>query len=291
MKYLIVGENSLCIQLSDTLSDEIERFDIRSAIKKAIPQEATSLLKSFEPDLLIVVGTNRSNSLLVKARRRGVKSCFFHQTLLDDRNTFIQPTSGQKVFYDIPRSSKSSNHAFLLLDRIRNHDNYSSHENIKPKVSIIYSEAAEEKRARKLSKKLSGHSNDIIYELLNISADLPEAIDASIHSNSAISLDRFSNLFAAYTNCPTVNVYRNSLFKKANNRVSPLNKLTNNEVVKDISGNNIELIIEEISRILNDHQYCAGIMQSYQEIKDIVGTHPFARQAVREIVDWMEEED
>lgn len=291
MKYLIAGENPLCIQLSTSLIEEIERFDIRSKLEMATSVEAIPLLKSFQPDLLIVIGTSRSNSLRSRARKLGIKSCFFHQTILDDRNTFIQSTSDHKVFYDIPRGSKSSNYVFLLSDRIRNHDNYSSHENVKPKVSIIYSETAEEKRAKKLSKKLSGHSNDIIYELVNVSSDLSEAIDASIHSNSAISLDRFSNLFAAYTNCPTVNVYRNSLFKKANNRVSPLNKLTNNEVVKDISGNNIELIIEEISRILNDHQYCAGIMQSYQEIKDIVGTHPFARQAVREIVDWMEEED
>lgn len=291
MKYLIAGENPLCIKLSTSLIEEIERFDIRSELEMVTSVEAIPLLKSFQPDLLIVIGTSRSNSLRSRARKLGIKSCFFHQTLLDDRDKFIQPTSGHKVFYDIPRGSKSPNHVFLFSDLIRNHNTHNSDENYKPKISIIYSEPSREKHAVKLSKKLSLHNNDIVFEPVNISSDLFNSINASIHSNAVISLDKFSNLFAAYINCPTVNVYRNSLFKKAHNRVSPLNRLANNEVVKDVSGSNVGPITEEISRILNDHQYCAGIMQSYQEIKDIVGTHPFARQAAREIVDWMEEED
>ena len=289
MRYLIFTEDIICEKLSLLVIEEIKRLDLRSEIKLIASKELKNSLKSYNPSLLIIIGSLKSYSAFRRAKKTGVKICFFYQSWNDPGKNLIGPV-GDLFYPDLPMCSGSSN-TLLVADFIRKQEKLGEDKASIIHVSIFHSEDRNSQTATSLKKKLEKRFTNIHFSKVNCSFDFHAAIQSAYCSNAMISLDRLSNLIAAYTNCPTVNVYRNSLFKKANNRVSPLNKLVNNEVVKDISENNIELITEEINRILNDHQYCAGIMQSYQEIKNVVGTHPFARQAVREIIDWMEEED
>ena len=145
--------------------------------------------------------------------------------------------------------------------------------------------------ADNLLKNISKLNPDINFNALDVSLSLKEAVAAANRSNASIALDQFSNVFAAYTNCPSVNVYQKSLFRKSNNENAVINKLLGKDIISNILANKTGVLISEIKKVLHDHQHCAGIMQSYQELKSLIGIQPFARQAAQEIIEWIDEDN
>ncbi|WP_424961948.1 hypothetical protein [Ekhidna sp.] len=290
MNYLIVAENQLCSQLSAKLINEIRRFDIRHEIV-VNPSNVKKQLKKSKLDLLIIIGTSKSVDLLNLAEKLKIKSCFFHQSLLDKTSRSSSPSDMKRVYSDIPIIGTDTPNVFLLSDIVRSLDVINTEEVQSTEVAIFYSNASRKKLANRISASLTKTSPDIEFSLVDISRSLKDAISTSLRSNAAIALDQFSNVFAAYTNCPTVNVYQKSLFSKPDNEKSVINRLLAGDAICNVRANNTESLADEINRVLNDHQYCAGIMQSYQELKSQIGIQPFARQAAQEIVDWLEGTD
>ncbi|MEQ8628448.1 hypothetical protein [Ekhidna sp.] len=291
MKYLIVAESHLCAQLSEILAEEIRRFDIRHEILFN-PSNVTSQLKKSRPDLLIVIGSSKSFSIVDQAKKRKIKCCFFHQTLMDkhDRRNLSQ-LSIRKIYTDIPVKSTDTSNVFLLSDVIRklNGNNYDEVQSTE--VSIFYSDPGKKRLADNLLKNISKLNPDINFNALDVSLSLKEAVAAANRSNASIALDQFSNVFAAYTNCPSVNVYQKSLFRKSNNENAVINKLLGKDIISNILANKTGVLISEIKKVLHDHQHCAGIMQIYQELKSLIGIQPFARQAAQEIIEWIDEDN
>lgn len=290
MKYLIVRESPLCVQLSTLLVEEIRRFDVRHEVESNSTNLKTHF-RQFNPNLLIVIGTSKSFPLLKKARKRGIKCCFFYQTLLDKHDVFPTQLAEGIIYPDIPREGINASNIFLLSDVIRKRNDSNTHEGDLAEVSIFYSESLNKKFANSLVKKISKYSTEYKINVIDISLNLNDAIQTAQRSNASVALDQFSNVFSAYTNCPTINVYQKSLFRKSNNENSVLNRFLGMDVICNIPVSEVEFLDAEIRKVLNDHQRCAGIMQGFQELRSLIGNQPFARRAAQEIVEWLEQTD
>ncbi|MEQ9468443.1 MAG: hypothetical protein RLN88_13605 [Ekhidna sp.] len=272
---------------SSLLTKELQRFDIRAEIveiessKKSLKQQANNK----ELDALIVVGTVKMLPLVRYGRKRGIQTFFFHQSLLDKRSfSKISKLKGVKIYKDVDYGQGS-----LLADYIKGLDLAGSLGFGHPYVTILGFDRT--LKGEKLFSKLSEMQPAIQFKYYCLSENLDEAIKRANESNAVIALDQFSNMVAVLTNAPVINVYHSSLFKTSGNKESVINQYLKRESIRNLAISRTGLIINELDRILSDHQYCAGILGDYQELKSILGNKPFARYAAQEIVELLEDRD
>ncbi|SNT14485.1 hypothetical protein SAMN05421640_2498 [Ekhidna lutea] len=287
MKYIVFAENVVCQKLADILINELKRFDVRSEIKIADGyREALAYLKDgVKPDLLLIVGTNKSSGLSKTAKKYGIRCCYFYQSLLD---SYERKIIADKIYYDVP--SDSVKHVNLLSDFVKStHVINDSDTNNASLITICYCFKSDEKRANKLLKALSKQLVDVKFRLVNPSEDLEKSIIAIQKSNMTLSMDQLSNILSVFTNSPTVNVFHNSLFSKSNNTHSIINRILNKEVVSNYSLKDTPSIAGEVLLILKDHQQSASMLGNYQDFKSLLGTQHFARESARDIIEWLEE--
>ncbi len=116
-------------------------------------------------------------------------------------------------------------------------------------------------------------------------------------ANAAIVTSGTATLETALLNCPQVVVYRANpvsifivrLLVKIK-WVSLVNLIAQKEVVKELiqENYNAKAVLEELNLMLNDHQYCAGIMGDYQELRDKIGAEAASKKAAGMLVNWLE---
>lgn len=297
MKYIISAEGPIARHLSELLTLELARFDIRAEIQvldwhKSIISKA---LRSFNPDLLIVIGSKKGASIIRLAKSRKVKTCFFYQSLFDGSTggvSSFNADNADKYYSDLPIKGKSD--AFigsLLYEFVRRQESSLEPDPQTSLVSILTASKSEMKHAQNLAEKLSKKVPNIDFKSINVTDDINRAIEMARNSNAMIAMHKLSNMLAVFTNCPVINVYRNSLFNKSGNENSIINSLLEKEAITSVPINRAAQIADEIDRTLNDHQHCASIMDSYQQLKSMIGMAPVARKAAQEIVDWLEEDN
>ncbi|MEP0986755.1 hypothetical protein [Ekhidna sp.] len=285
MKYLIVAEGKIFAQLAKPLIQELERFDVRGEVVHLTldKKKVSKSLKDFQPDLLIAVGSLKMSSILELAKKRKINSCFFYHSLFE-KNPIedTQKFETARIYRDIPINGNGS----LVFDFVRKVD-IETADRKKPLISIVSNKVS--KSSVQLSRKLISKSDSIEFKLIDASNDLQEAVRKLSNANAVIATDPFSNMLAVFCNCPAINVYEKSIFSSTPNEKSIINRLMNKEVVKSYPKSKDLLILNELDRILNDHQYSAGMMDDYQNLKSKIGAQPFVRNVSREIVDWLED--
>lgn len=293
MKYIISVEGSISKHLSEILTHELARFDIRAEIQtlemnKRIISKA---LRDFYPDLLIAIGSKRSSSVIRLANKQGIKTCFFYQSLFDKNIETVISTKANKTFIDLPIINSSTYVGSLFYEFIRKQESSLDDYSQNTLISIPASGPMQLNRALKLTEVLNKQMQNVAFKTVEVSSDLPSAVEIAKKSNALIALDQFSSMIAVLTNCPQINVYQSSLLKRSNNIIPFSNKLLGKDAISSYSITKIDSIVSELERILNDHQYCAGILENYQEVKSILGTSPFARRVAQEIVEQLEDTD
>lgn len=118
-------------------------------------------------------------------------------------------------------------------------------------------------------------------------------------SNAAIVTSGSATIETALLNCPQVVVNRGNTIKsllrisKGQDKwISLVNLILQKEVVKEFMQQNYKAdkVLEELHKILNDHHYCAGIMQDYQVLLDKMGAEPASKRAALIIEEWLEKD-
>jgi len=103
MKYLLSHEGGLTASMSSILEHELKRFDIRAEILSVGNDRRSVRIKipEFLPDFFISIGTSKSFRNLQSAKKLGIRSCFFYQSLLDLKSP--SPVElADLIFTDIP---------------------------------------------------------------------------------------------------------------------------------------------------------------------------------------------
>ncbi|MEQ8904890.1 hypothetical protein [Ekhidna sp.] len=294
MKYNISVEGPVSKHLSELLIPELARFDIRAEIQtlelnKRIISKA---LKDFKPDLLVAIGSNKSKPIIRLANKRKVRTCFFHQSLLEGNTGTSIYLKTDKSYLDLPINKPDASYiGSLLYELVRKHESSIESDRQTSLVTILTSSQSEMKHAQHLAEKLSRQVPNIDFKTTNIADDIKLSIEMARNSNAMIAMDQLSNMFGVFTNCPVINVYRKTLLNKPANETSIINSLLEEKVITSIPIKRTSKIAVEIEKTLNDHQQCASIMDSYQQLKSMIGMAPVARQAAQEIVDWLEEDN
>ncbi|WP_425392589.1 hypothetical protein [Ekhidna sp.] len=288
MKYLIITEGKICQQLASNFIPELERFDIRNDIEvfNTPLKNFTATLKKSVPDLIIVFGGSSSHKIVRLARKNGVKSCFFYQSLLSPNQIPEEENShNHKLYPDLPPiKTNQPLDGSLLIDVLRKTNRVDTYDS----TTVSLASLRESKWITKVCERLSQMNENINFKKVVVSSGLEEAIIEIQKSHAVIAVDQFSNILAALSNSPLINVYQEKIFTKAQNRLSKVNEMLDKNVVGNYSNKNIALISEQLDRILNDYNYSAGMMDDFQQLKSIIGTQPFSRVVAQEVVNWLE---
>ncbi|MEO9871129.1 hypothetical protein [Ekhidna sp.] len=294
MKYLIWSENLICKHQASLLTKELERFDVRSEIiftnssKTGLGKE---LFRS-DPDLFIVFGSKKSNSIVKRANKLKIKTCFFYQSLLDGQLLGSNLLNACKIYVDLPAPDDQMGFEYsgsLLYEYIRKNESYSDQETSEILISIFVSGTRDMKMAEKMRVKFQRLLPEYNFIVVDVSKNFTDAIRMAVRSNAIVAMDQLSSMFSVLTNCPSVLINKKLFFKERLKNQSIVNELLGREAISVFTQDKSVNITEEISRILLDHQYCAEIMSSFQELKLIIGMEPVARQTAQKMVDWLEE--
>lgn len=289
MTYLINTENSFGNEVADLLSKEIERFDIRSDLQRTgNNKEALSLLKNTEVDLFIHIGTAFPRKV---CKLKGLKTCFLFQSVRTKNDLASERVDGiDWVFYDLPLIQDKQNYAGnWIFELVKSKSRVVSNNDLQlsgPKIVLAHG-YKQSKAARSLQAMLSSLMSDSSIVLANLDAQLEHSIHELSQSNAAVAMDDFSELVALATNCPLVRTIKKSFFRKA--KPALINRLSNKEIVKVADIKQGKTIKNELDLIVKDHHHCAGIMQDYQAVREILGNQPAIRAMAKSLVEGLEE--
>jgi lipid-A-disaccharide synthase len=133
-------------------------------------------------------------------------------------------------------------------------------------------------------------------ELPNVELVFDKTYDLLKSANAAMVTSGTATLEACLINAPQVVCYRTSALTYAIGKrlikvpfISLVNLIANKPVVKELIQHDFtaEKVLEELDKILHDHQYCATMLADYQAIKEKLGFEPASRRAARSLVDWL----
>jgi lipid-A-disaccharide synthase len=137
---------------------------------------------------------------------------------------------------------------------------------------------------------------DRFEKLENIELYIDKTYDILKHCNAAIVTSGTATLETALLNCPQVVVYKANALSVFIARllvkikwISLVNLIAHKEVVKELiqEAYSATNVMKEISKIINDHGYCASMLSEYQELKNSIGTIPASKRASEAVVEWL----
>ena len=103
--------------------------------------------------------------------------------------------------------------------------------------------------------------------------------------NACIVFDDRSSLLASLLNSPQALVKPNSsFFKKSDNPL--LNELLGRNLMTSMKPSNV---MNEVDQLVNDHEYSASILNSYQELREVIGAEPCFRKIGKVLIDFIED--
>lgn len=287
MKYLIYTRDELDARISIHLSSEISRYDIRADIVAFNDRSHTiKALKNGDFDLLIEIGAKAENAFNKQAKNNGIKRCFLYQSIKSHKQHYSATID--LILGDIPDNSPSIKYlGNTLFDAIKPFRNSDTADETQTLVAFVTGYGTSNSVNRQFNG-LNNERKDIKLVKANLAHDFENAIQLIQKSNAAIVSSNISELIALQLNCPSVRVNHHGIFKKDN--FSLINHLAGKESISVFGQSQKGMIKDSLIRILHDPNHCAGLLQDYQEVKNLLGTEPATRKIARYIIDWLEED-
>ncbi len=302
MKYLFIATQS-GIPYVSTLTKEIRRFDIRAEFKCFIVDKPNG---NFHIDDVDFISRSAFNNCLANKSIESVIS-------VDNTSNLSRLKKSKKplVYYQVPENETSfralaglkKSYCKILLTIPEHPEDH--------QVNYVGCPISDDTRFNSVSDldtengmRIGVLSNKSISKatLVALKESFPEArflfdtdndsgdqlYDLLKKVNVVISFSRIDELKALFSNCPQVRYKKRSLLTFSRERDgSALNKLAEKEVIQ-VANSSKELILE-LKQLLYNHQYCAGVMQDYQHLKEKFGLEPAYRKAASVIVEFMED--
>lgn len=308
MRYFLRVDSQDGEQFAQILAEELFRFDIRARINgfddidlfKSGNHNKIGLAPN-EYDIFIQLGHQVDTGLLKKTRKFGKKSCFI---AIDSTQLKVKSVNKfDLVYWDIPMDSPKIKYiGNYFLDQMNAHEYRELPPSTKYRLGFLSSDRQLDRRTLKLLRELSNKYKEaeifinepsyVPKELENVNVIVDSELNILKNCNLAITTNNIFSLKSALLNCPQVNIYSNhgigfsALFQNKSHLL--VNQLLKKEVIPSFSIKKIPLIMDEIDKILVDHQYCATIMSEYQNVRAQLQS-PAARNMAKEIVDFMED--
>ncbi len=329
MKYLINITSDEAVNFSALLINEISRFDLRAQIFLNNDVEAlentdeerllSSVSKTIDNrhfrindyDLLVVIGTEFGKIGSWK-NNKGMKTCFFQITNEYKRALEINRNAVakfDKVFPDLPLYPKNSENIHLgyyLNDVIRKHE-FEHAIDQQLTISFIVDYRSNLPAIVRLVRALSINYQDCkwVFSGKGINkSDIPRFAGIKnielaanklnqLKKSNAVFVDSdISSITAALINCPQIYISndRKYLGLSVSPRKPLINEFFDDEVIRPYLPQKPKELAKELDLLLNNHEYCATQLTSYQMLKEKIGANPVVREAAQKIVDWLEEE-
>ncbi len=128
--------------------------------------------------------------------------------------------------------------------------------------------------------------------LANVRVVYGRTYDILKDANAAVVTSGTATLEACLLNAPQVVIYKTSALTYAVGKrlvkidfISLVNLIAGKEVVREMIQKDYHaaVILEEVNCLLNDHQYCASMLDEYQRIKEKIGFEPASKRAAAEL--------
>ena len=286
MRYLVHTRDELGESIGVRLSEEIRRFDIRAEIEHFKQKDDTIReLKNGRFDLFVEIGSKVERRYTNAAKKAGAKRCFVMQSATNtSRNPNFRDVD--LVVTDFPGVDRDKCYfGNPIMDVVKSCTpvHFSAKED-HLQVAVL----VEPNTSGALQNALSGLNLDHVQlRQIDLAHNLESALPVILESNAAIVTGNIGELVCLQLNCPAIKVNRHGLFIK--DKSSLTNELLQREAIQVLGQTKPQLITDSILKILNDHNYCAGVLQDFQEAKDVLGTQPAIRDMARYLVDWLEE--
>ncbi|GAB4246488.1 MAG: hypothetical protein Tsb0034_25440 [Ekhidna sp.] len=286
MKYHFTYENPIDHRIAGLLSEELQRYDIRSEISGlttlAYPDEKV--------DVAIHVGGIVSKKSRNVLKRIGDKKILVYQGLYHRSSSrkLKFPQFFHRVYLDLPyldatdfRSLYKGNLLWSALKKV---------DGAEEDTGIIFVDdfgGSYDRQYNSLKQKWLQASDQRTLSTVSFQKDFEDA-KARVEASSAVIVScDFGELVAVALNTPALRIAKNGLFSKS---VVPItDKLLDRAVIPTVGASKTDLIAKELLKILEDHQYCSGILEDYQKVKEIIGLEPAAREIGRDITEWCDE--
>lgn len=276
MRYVIYSEDKVDYQIGLILKSEIERFDIRSSVSlDRYPIKRISK----EVDVVISIGVSLLNNRVPSS----IPQYFLHQSYRDGKKE-IKSSESIKVIADFGKNTIGEEFGSPLFDLFRSltikHNNF----NDTPYVLIMPDAEFNRKKLTRLEEvfkeDIKNHDTNLcgIYDVMQNPHIIKEA-------SSAVVSCPLGEMIALHFNVPYIRLIRKSLFGKRERSI--LNVAANKQIVKELFLKDRKGLLDEILNYLNDHQYCASLMNEFQRIKDTI-SKPIIRNIARDIVKSLE---
>ena len=304
MKYLLIADESLAKQIAPYIIREIERHDVRAEILLETSRNLKDKTYDKFPDIVLQVGTIRRKKNYKHLKKGGSKLCYLSLERNSGRSASIR--NFDLILNTLPEQiderPRFSSHEYVghpMIDLVRLHEftDYAL-DPYKQNIVIIVG-GSSGKSLRSLLRSLSSTNNNINF-IVSSKEEKPNTgvnVDSRFKyvkglefellkdCNACIVFDDRSSLLASFLNSPQVIVKPNSSFFKKSD--SPLlNELLGRDLVTPIKPSNV---MNEVSRLINDHEYSASILNSYQELREVIGTEPCFRKIGRVLIDFVED--
>lgn len=304
MKYLLIADENLAKQIAPYIIREIERHDVRAEIKLETSINLKKKAYDWFPDIVLQIGTARRKKNYKHFKKGGSKLCYLSLERNNDRSVYIR--NFDLILNTLPdqidvRPTYSSHeyvgHPMIDLVRLYEFTDYVLYP-YKQNVVIIAGSSSR-KSLRSLLRSLSTSNNDINF-IVSSKDEKPNTginVDSRFKyvkglefellkdCNACIVFDDRSSLLASFINSPQVMVKSgSSFFKKSDNPL--LNELLGRNLMTPLKPSNV---MNEVNRLINDHEYSASILNSYQELREVIGAEPCFRKIGRVLIDFVED--
>ena len=307
MRYLVHWDNQISRKFAELLLRELARFDVRSSfgflnsVCEDIDLEdveferldASSAVRTFQPECIISIGTHPNKQIAKITRRSSSLSFFFLQTISLDRGVEAirrARKSFDYIFTDLPQyAGLSEFKGTFLVDLIRKHTVAEMGAQDDGMCVAVF---AESKGDLKFCERLVATSAVETSWLLSHRREnsaFEETIDSLKKANAAVVFTDQQELLAALLSCPAVRVQESGgLFSRrsVNSLVDSMLGKFGTSIARDR-----KKVGTELQRILYDHEYCASKLADNQQALDLIGNQPVIRTIGQEIIERLEERE
>lgn len=304
MNYQIIEEeNSL---FGNLLKDEIHKFDVRGEIDliQGLPVNKPS------KGVSVVIASKLHHKLSSCIPKSNTSFCLFISQSKPSRSQIRRLMKFTRVYTTLPFihdfiKSRGVHAEYVgnpYVDLVRKHSftEILYKESQKPSIAIILGRKQKVNQSfLKLLPELSIYYHFIVLKSKSLNVKIHDGLNTSFfdgdkfdllkHCNAAIVLLLEDSLQAGLVNNPHILMRRRNFLGRRSNWISPMNVIAEREIVKELPART-EPIKKELDRILYDHQYCAGILDDYQKVREIIGMEPSLRKVAILIVESLEKQ-
>ena len=286
---MIHTHSSLDKLIGNRLAEILSRLDVRSSI--VIEENFNSVYQALQqdvPDVLIVIGANFNRKFLkAKKIKSTLLTCFIEQNGTLSQSGKEQKIEGIDLVYrDLPMMADERVQEYVgnpLMDYIKAVKTPAEVGTTNVQLTIIYNRR-QKNFIHQLSRRLHNAFTDMKIHVVTTDSELEKSIQKIGDSSVVVAFDNQSELLSLELNCPTIRINSRRIFRKRN-EFSLLNFLAKENVIQVFQTNQVDQVQNEITRVIQDHNYCAGIMGDFQVLKSRIGNQPTLRLIAHAVIE------